>query len=162
MLTDDDKRLLDELLQPRAPFKGDVELVLSQRCEREGARPAVIRLCPGRAVVGRERSMGSQDLQLQQVTLSHSAHSVLHFVSRRHLLLDYEAGQLLLRDLSTHGTFVNGRQVSEHRLREGNMISLGNGAFEYIVHYPQHLSYHAAAAPHPASEPGAFYAQQAA
>jgi adenylate cyclase len=48
-------------------------------------------------------------------------------VSKEHCVIEKVAGTYLLRDLnSSNGTFVNGRKVREHRLRDGDEISLGN------------------------------------
>ncbi len=52
------------------------------------------------------------------------------WVSRRHCELVEVDGMLVVRDLgSTHGTFVNGRQVSEARLRPDDKLTIGLTSF---------------------------------
>ncbi len=52
------------------------------------------------------------------------------WVSRRHCELVESDGMLVVRDLgSTHGTFVNGRQVSESRLRPDDKLTIGMTSF---------------------------------
>ena len=52
------------------------------------------------------------------------------WVSRRHCELAESDGVLVVRDLgSTHGTFVNGRQVTEARLRPEDKLTIGLTSF---------------------------------
>ncbi len=52
------------------------------------------------------------------------------WVSRRHCELLEKDGMLLVRDLdSTHGTFVNGKQISEAYLRPDDKLTLGLTSF---------------------------------
>ena len=52
-------------------------------------------------------------------------------VSRRHATIEARNQHHVLRDIgSTNGTFVNGRQVSEHELRAGDIIQIG--AFKFV------------------------------
>ena len=52
------------------------------------------------------------------------------WVSRRHCELAECDGVLVVRDLgSTHGTFVNGRHVSEARLRPEDKLTIGLTSF---------------------------------
>ena len=53
------------------------------------------------------------------------------WLSRRHCTLDLdEAGLLVVRDLgSRHGTFVNGEQITERRLRPGDELCIGLSHF---------------------------------
>jgi pSer/pThr/pTyr-binding forkhead associated (FHA) protein len=52
------------------------------------------------------------------------------WVSRRHCELVESDGMLVVRDLgSTHGTFVNGRQVTEARLRPEDKLTVGLTSF---------------------------------
>jgi pSer/pThr/pTyr-binding forkhead associated (FHA) protein len=47
-------------------------------------------------------------------------------VSRTHCRIDFERGALRLVDLqSKAGTFVNGRRIARHELREGDTIRIG-------------------------------------
>jgi FHA domain/FhaA, N-terminal domain len=48
-------------------------------------------------------------------------------VSRAHAILEVNAGEPVVRDLgSTNGTFVNGKRVRAHRLRDGDELLFGN------------------------------------
>lgn len=52
------------------------------------------------------------------------------WVSRRHCELAERDGVLVVRDLgSTHGTYVNGRRVSETRLRPDDKLTVGMTSF---------------------------------
>ncbi len=52
------------------------------------------------------------------------------WVSRRHCELAESDGMVVVRDLgSTHGTFVNGRQVSEAPLRPDDKLTVGLTSF---------------------------------
>lgn len=52
------------------------------------------------------------------------------WISRRHCELSERDGMLFVRDLdSTHGTFVNGRQVSEACLRPDDKLTIGLTSF---------------------------------
>ena len=52
------------------------------------------------------------------------------WISRLHCELTEEDGMLIVRDLgSTHGTFVNGRQVSQARLRPDDKLTIGLTSF---------------------------------
>ena len=62
------------------------------------------------------------------------------YVSRRHAKLVKKEGGHVLVDLdSTHGTFVNGLQVQEQRLEEGDCIQLGRGNVELIYLSPNYV-----------------------
>jgi pSer/pThr/pTyr-binding forkhead associated (FHA) protein len=53
-------------------------------------------------------------------------------VSKAHALVFEHQGQRLIRDLaSRHGTFVNGEQIHEVVLRDGDLIQIGNVQFRY-------------------------------
>jgi hypothetical protein len=55
-------------------------------------------------------------------------------VSRRHARLQARAGAVLIADLdSTNGTWVNGRQVTETALGDGDVIEIGGTRFEVEV-----------------------------
>jgi serine phosphatase RsbU (regulator of sigma subunit) len=55
-------------------------------------------------------------------------------VSREHAEIRHDAAEFVLRDLeSRYGTFVNGDQVAEHRLRPGDRIRLGRGGGADLV-----------------------------
>ena len=52
------------------------------------------------------------------------------WISRRHCELSERDGMLFVRDLdSTHGTYVNGRQVSEAWLRPDDKLTIGLTSF---------------------------------
>ncbi len=55
-------------------------------------------------------------------------------VSRVHAEILYDGKRFTIRDLeSTNGTFVNGRQVRERRLRDGDIIGLGESKLRWFV-----------------------------
>ncbi len=65
------------------------------------------------------------------------------YVSRRHAkLVKHEAGYVLVDLDSTHGTFVNGLQIQEQRLEEGDCIQLGRGNVELIYLSPGYVGAH--------------------
>jgi pSer/pThr/pTyr-binding forkhead associated (FHA) protein len=52
------------------------------------------------------------------------------WLSRRHCRLELAEGAVLVRDLgSRHGTFVNGRQISECKLLPGDELCIGLSHF---------------------------------
>ena len=52
------------------------------------------------------------------------------WVSRRHCRIDAVDGSLVVRDLdSSHGTFVNGSQISEAILAPGDELGIGLSSF---------------------------------
>ena len=56
------------------------------------------------------------------------------FVSRRHCEIDQLDDTLVVRDLgSSHGTFLNGLEVSQANLMPGDRLALGNSSVS--VHY---------------------------
>ena len=62
------------------------------------------------------------------------------YVSRRHAKLVKNEGGFTLVDLdSTHGTFVNGLQIQEQHLKEGDCIQLGRGNVELIYLSPGYV-----------------------
>ena len=62
------------------------------------------------------------------------------YVSRRHAKLVKNEGGFTLFDLdSTHGTFVNGLQIQEQRLKEGDCIQLGRGSVELLYLSPGYV-----------------------
>ncbi len=74
-----------------------------------------------------DRKLSSNDLP---VVLGRSAVADVkiedQWVSRRHCELSETNGVLVVRDLgSTHGTYVNGRQVSEAHLRPDDKLTIG-------------------------------------
>lgn len=53
-------------------------------------------------------------------------------VSKAHAIVFEHIGQRLIRDLaSRHGTFVNGEQIRESVLRDGDLIRIGNNQLRY-------------------------------
>ncbi len=78
-----------------------------------------------------DRKLSSNDLP---VVLGRSAVADVkiedQWVSRRHCELSERDGVLVVRDLgSTHGTYVNGRQISEAHLRPDDKLTLGMTSF---------------------------------
>lgn len=62
------------------------------------------------------------------------------WISRRHCELLYEAGALVVRDLSSrHGTMVNGRPISESLLSDGDILQLGLTPFQVRVLTPPNI-----------------------
>src|SRR5437667_12367429 len=56
-------------------------------------------------------------------------------VSRRHCLIEKEAGRFKLRDLaSANGTFVNGVPVKERWLEHDDRIAVGDSLFLLLLH----------------------------
>jgi hypothetical protein len=54
-------------------------------------------------------------------------------VSRRHaVLVPCPGGQRILDDRSSNGTFVNGQRVEQADLRDGDVITLGRVALQYV------------------------------
>ena len=55
-------------------------------------------------------------------------------VSRHHALINYSIAGATLVDLSsTNGTYVDGYQVKEHKLKAGETITLGDCKIEYVI-----------------------------
>jgi pSer/pThr/pTyr-binding forkhead associated (FHA) protein len=55
------------------------------------------------------------------------------FVSRyQNLFLETADGWLLIDLNSTNGCFVNGRRVSEHHLRDGDLIAIGQHELRFV------------------------------
>jgi pSer/pThr/pTyr-binding forkhead associated (FHA) protein len=55
------------------------------------------------------------------------------FVSRyQNLFLETPEGWLLIDLNSTNGCFVNGRRVSEHHLRDGDLIAIGQHELRFV------------------------------
>jgi pSer/pThr/pTyr-binding forkhead associated (FHA) protein len=53
-------------------------------------------------------------------------------VSRRHAEIVMAGGGYLVKDLgSPNGTFVNGERITEHRLKEGDKVTLGGKVFVF-------------------------------
>jgi type II secretory pathway predicted ATPase ExeA len=77
-----------------------------------GRRIAEVTLNRPRMVLGRDASC---DISLDS-----------HYVSRyQNLFMETQDGWMLIDLNSTNGCFVNGRRVHEHRLKDGDLISLG-------------------------------------
>lgn len=57
-----------------------------------------------------------------------------NIVSSQHARITYSQGRWYLRDLnSAYGTFVNGRRVQAQYLRTGDVISIGNSTFVFLI-----------------------------
>ena len=62
------------------------------------------------------------------------------WISRRHCELNYEAGTIVVRDLSSrHGTMVNGQPISESPLSDGDLLQLGLTPFQVRVVTPPNV-----------------------
>ncbi|HUE70312.1 MAG TPA: FHA domain-containing protein [Pirellulaceae bacterium] len=62
------------------------------------------------------------------------------WISRRHCELVYEAGSIVVRDLSSrHGTMVNGQPISESPLADGDTLQLGLTPFQVSVVAPPNV-----------------------
>ena len=56
------------------------------------------------------------------------------FISRRHAVILASAESAIVEDLnSTNGVFVNGVQVTRHELREGDLLTIGQTSFRYVL-----------------------------
>lgn len=78
-------------------------------------------------------------LNSHPVVLGRSADTQLRvddrWVSRHHCELFEQHGMVVVRDLgSTHGTFVNGRQITEMRLRPDDKLTVGLTSFVASYH----------------------------
>lgn len=64
-------------------------------------------------------------------------------VSRRHARIALRNGERVLVDLgSTNGTYVNDRQIEEHRLRSGDQLKVGNSILKYLSGQDVEQAYH--------------------
>ncbi len=88
--------------------------------ERGPERGQIIELPLGsRFVIGREEG--------SEILISD------HACSRRHCGIIEQDGVVLLKDLnSTHGTTVNGKQVQKKRLKDGDVIGIGETLFSFM------------------------------
>jgi len=80
--------------------------------------------------------VGCYILDREQLLIGRHEHNdvsiVSRFVSRHHALLVTGAGSSYVLDLkSTNGTLVNSRPVTQHSLRDGDIISIGNFRLKY-------------------------------
>jgi hypothetical protein len=80
--------------------------------------------------------IGCYSLDREQLLIGRHEHNdvsiVSRFVSRHHALLATDAGSSYVLDLkSTNGTLVNSRPVTQHALRDGDVISIGNFRLKY-------------------------------
>jgi len=56
------------------------------------------------------------------------------FISRRHAVILTSAESAIVEDLnSTNGVFVNGEQVTRRELREGDLLTIGQTSFRYVL-----------------------------
>jgi pSer/pThr/pTyr-binding forkhead associated (FHA) protein len=61
-------------------------------------------------------------------------------VSGQHCSIRQESGQFRLKDLNSYnGTFVNGHEVKERLLREGDLIQVGNSQFFFWLQRAEEL-----------------------
>ncbi|GAB4429911.1 MAG: clostripain-related cysteine peptidase [Chloroflexi bacterium OHK40] len=74
--------------------------------------------------------------------------------SRRHAEVRIEAGGYVLYDLgSSNGTLVNGQRVSTHRLRAGDVVTIGDESFRFEEPVAAQVAPTAGAPPPPAAAP---------
>ena len=53
-------------------------------------------------------------------------------VSKEHACIERSGNTYLVKDLgSSNGTYVNGRRIREHRLKDGDEITLGNSGLTF-------------------------------
>jgi hypothetical protein len=85
------------------------------------------------------RRVGEYPLSAERVTIGRHAKNTIRIadpaVSARHavILVLENRGGVVLRDLdSTNGTYVNGKEVSEHPLRNGDVIHIGRHRLQYL------------------------------
>jgi len=87
-------------------------------------------------------------------------------VSRRHAIIEWRAGRArLLDDRSSNGTYVNGRQVVEAELHDGDVIHIGPVAFRYLelrAEHPQGEKGTSAAGPRASESPVAPFGDRLA
>jgi hypothetical protein len=107
-----------EVLQPgrsaRAEPEGPAELVLIEK----GAPAKAFPLAKDRVIIGRSAD--------SDVSVSDPG------VSRRHAEVRREDGTFVVTDLgSTNGTMVNEKKIGEHKLEEGDRITIGRTVLEF-------------------------------
>ncbi len=55
-------------------------------------------------------------------------------VSRQHCEIVVESGDLLVRDLgSSNGTFINGDRIQEHKIKAGDLLTVGSVVFVFRI-----------------------------
>jgi uncharacterized RDD family membrane protein YckC len=75
-------------------------------------------------------------------------------VSRRHAVIEYRAGQFLLRDSSSaNGSIVNGDRVSERGLRDGDLVAIGSMRLLFREEPVEAGSGSGKVVPHPSAAP---------
>jgi serine/threonine protein kinase len=57
-------------------------------------------------------------------------------VSRVHFKVEVGADRAILHNLSTQGTLVNGKAVTEHELKTGDVVRLGNTDLQFLISEP--------------------------
>jgi diguanylate cyclase (GGDEF)-like protein len=87
------------------------------------------------------------EIEVQPVTVGRSPDCAVPLqddsVSRRHCRITPGPDGLVLADLgSTNGTYVNGRAVSSHRLRENDRVQVGRSIFKFLTGANQEHAYH--------------------
>jgi two-component system cell cycle response regulator len=64
-------------------------------------------------------------------------------VSRRHARVEHADGQWIVVDLgSTNGTYVNDEPITEHRLRRGDLMKIGDTIFKFLSGSDIEAAYH--------------------
>jgi len=117
------RQLLEEALTPEAvklSMPGELAVDAARLFVTSGGRTvADVVLDRPRMILGRDRTC---DISLNS-----------HYVSRyQNLFVSTPEGWLLIDLNSTNGSFVNGRRVREHRLRDGDVIGVGIHQLRFI------------------------------
>jgi hypothetical protein len=92
---------------------------------------------PAELVVSLDGKLVSRHgLERAQLTIGRNEHNdvciVSRYVSRHHALLVNRADGAYIVDLkSTNGTFVNSKAISQHALKHGDVVSIGNFRLKY-------------------------------
>ena len=74
----------------------------------------------------------------RRTTIGRTPDNDLHinedFISRRHAVILASADSAIVEDLnSTNGVYVNGEQVTRRELREGDLLTIGQTSFRYVL-----------------------------
>ena len=101
---------------------------------------------------GKSWSLNDQPLVVGRSEAA-DAHVEDDALSRGHFIITRDGADFLLADLdSRNGTWVNGRQVSTHKLRPGDLISAGGSLFYFADAVPVEAGSSVVPLP-PASDP---------
>ena len=100
----------------------------------EGKNQSVYSMLPGQSLlIRRQDASGSGEIPSHtDAPLAHASGSP--YISQRHALVRYtEDGRVLIKDLdSANGVRVNGQEVFEAVLKQGDIVELGQVRFRYV------------------------------